>query len=215
MLLTLYIQQRKDKAIFIPDNAHPESAKMPPESHTSKPNIELSNTNICIPGPRYAASSITLPLEDDPRHKIYELRTYPPPSISLSPTLVIPRHPNSKYVPDTESTTSHSTHLDATYRSALKRENTKKDVYKWLGRSEDEDPEEASSKYSVRGSGSGSGSGGLQPSYSLRKSGRRVISGRQRLGPVWVDGRLGIGSEYEGGWRPERPRDKSMVSEFE
>lgn len=192
-LATLYIQQRKDKPAFIADNAHPVDPDMSSRSSSfSEDNVELANLEICRPGPRYADSLLTPTPEDSPRHDLY---AYSPPSIDISPPSASPsRDSGTRYATDIESTMSGSTYFDDMYHGNVERKNTKKNVHKWLGRSELE--KEVASKQDMRECG------GLQKNSYEQDPSRRAIFDEGRLGPVWVNGRLNLGSEFEGSYAP-------------
>jgi hypothetical protein len=194
-LAALYIQQRKDKPVFIADNAHPIDSDTPQRSGYSEENAELANPDICRPGPRYADSLLTPTPEDSPRHDLDELDEYPTPSINVSPPSdSSSRDSDTRYAADNISTMSGFTYFDDMYHGNVDRKSTKKNVYKWLGRSEIE--KEDVSRQDLREVG------GLQSNSYNQNSGRRVFFDGGRLGPVWVNGRLNLGSEFEGSYAP-------------
>jgi len=175
-LAALYIQQRKDKPIFIADNAHPVDLDVSSISSSRENNIELASPDICRPGPRYVDSILTPTPEDSPRHELNDLDVYPtlnnnvpPPSSNLL------RDYGTQYAADIESTMSGSTYLDNTYHGNVERKKSRQDMRE---------------------------GGGLQKDPHDQNPGRRIIFDEERLGPVWVNGRLNLGSKFEGSYAP-------------
>jgi hypothetical protein len=194
-LAALYIQQRKDKPVFIADNAHPIDSDMSQRSSSSEENAELANPDICRPGPRYADSLLTPTPEDSPRHELYKLNEYPTPGINVSPpSASSSRDSDTRYAADNISTIPSATSFDDMYHGNVDRKNTKKNVYKWLGRSELE--KEDASRQDLREGGR------LQSNFYNQNPGRRVFVDGGSLGPVWVNRRLNLGSEFEGSYAP-------------